>query len=192
MSALLPSQIDLPVKPTLGARGEYSDNSAAPKLLVVSYSYPPKQEPRAIQVSRLLKHLNASTVLVCEGNGSESIEQRGLGDSEYFLRRALRVPLTTSAGRNLLNRLSRRVYLPVWSRTPDQLGPWKRPVVKTIERFLTTQQFQPDVLVTFAFPLVDNVIGLELKRRLKLPWLAHFSDPWVDSPFRTDDRLTRV
>jgi len=48
------------------------------------------------------------------------------------------------------------------------------------------------VLVTFAFPLVDNIIGLELKRRFKLPWLAHFSDPWVDSPFRTDDRLTRA
>jgi glycosyltransferase involved in cell wall biosynthesis len=57
---------------------------------------------------------------------------------------------------------------------------------------MSTQQYRPDVLVTFAFPLVDNLIGLELKRRFKLPWLAHFSDPWVDSPFRTDDRLTRA
>ena len=57
---------------------------------------------------------------------------------------------------------------------------------------MSTHQYRPDVVVTFAFPLVDNIIGLELKRRYNLPWLAHFSDPWVDSPFRTDDRLTKA
>lgn len=111
---------------------------------------------------------------------------------ESFLQQTLRVPLTTSSGRALLDRFSRWVYLPVWSRTPDPLGPWKKPVLKAIDDLVSTQQFQPDVLVTFAFPLVDNIIGLDLKRRLKLPWLAHFSDPWVDSPFRTDDPLTRA
>ena len=189
---LLPSQMELPTKPTLEQPSDSPDNSAVPKLLAVSFSYPPKQEPRAIQVSRLLKHLNASTVLVCEGNGAEHAESLGLGDVESFLQRTLRVPLTTSPGRDLLNRLSRRVYLPVWSRTPDQLGPWKKPAVDTIDRFMRTQQYRPDVLVTFAFPLIDSIIGLDLKRRFKLPWLAHFSDPWVDSPFRTDDALTRI
>ena len=193
MSTLLPSQIDLPAKPTLEQRAEYPENSIVPKLLAVSFSYPPKQEPRAIQVSRLLKHLNASTVLVCEGNGAERTDSAGLGDMESFLQRMLRVPLTKSSpGRDLLNRFSRRIQLPVWSRTPDSLGSWKKPVLKTIDQFMGTQQFRPDVLVTFAFPLVDNIIGLELKRHFKLPWLAHFSDPWVDSPFRTDDPLTKA
>lgn len=191
MSTLTPSQIELP-SPALDQPSEYHDSSAVPKLLAVSFSYPPKQEPRAIQVSRLLKHLNASTVLVCEGNGTERTNSAGLGDLESFLQLTLRVPLATSPGRDLLNRLSRRVYLPVWSRTPDQLGPWKKPVVKAIDDLMSTHAFQPDVLVTFAFPLVDNIIGLELKRRFNLPWLAHFSDPWVDSPFRTDDLLTHA
>ena len=192
MATLTPSHIELPTNPTLGQSGEYHDNSAVPKLLAVSFSYPPKQEPRAIQVSRLLKHLNASTVLVCEGNGAERTESAGLGDLERFLQLTLRVPLTTSPGRDLLDRLSRRVYLPVWSRTPDQLGPWKKPVIKAVDDLMNAQQYRPDVLVTFAFPLIDNIIGLELKRRFKLPWLAHFSDPWVDSPFRTDDLITRA
>ena len=192
MATLTSSHFELPTNPTLGQPGEYRDNSAVPKLLAVSFSYPPKQEPRAIQVSRLLKHLNASTVLVCEGNGAEQTESAGLGDQECFLQQTIRVPLATSPGRDLLNRLSRRVYLPVWSRTPDQLGPWKKPVVQAIDNLMTTEQYRPDVLVTFAFPLIDNIIGLELKRRFKLPWLAHFSDPWVDSPFRSDDVLTRA
>ena len=193
MSKLLPSKIDLASKPTLVEHAECLDNSAVPKLLAVSFSYPPKQEPRAIQVSRLLKHLNASTVLVCEGDdGGESTESSGLGDMESFLQRTLRVPHSASSGRNLLNRLSHRVYLPVWARTPDHLTPWKNAVIKAVEHFMSEQRYRPDVLATFAFPLVDNVIGLELKRRFKLPWLAHFSDPWVDNPFRTDDRLTRA
>ncbi len=172
---------------------ERADNSAIPKLLAVSYSYPPKQEPRAIQVSRLLKHLSASTVLVCEGNhDGKSAESSGFGDMESFLKTTLRVPFSMSPGRDLLRRFSNRVYLPIWSRTPDHLGPWKKSVLKTIDRFISTEAYQPDVLVTFAFPLIDNIIGLELKRRFELPWLAHFSDPWVQSPFRIDDRLTRA
>lgn len=167
--------------------------AVVPKLLAVSFSYPPKTEPRAIQVSRLLKNLNASTVLVCEGDPSRTDNfEPGLGVTESFLDRTLRVPLPTSLGRDLLNSFSRRVYLPVWSRTPDHLVPWKKVVVKTIERFMSSQGYRPDVLATFAFPLVDNIIGLELKRRFHFPWLAHFSDPWVDNPFRTDDRFTRA
>jgi len=187
------SKIEMPANLRQRGHDDSHDNNAAPKLLAVSFSYPPKQEPRAIQVSRLLKHLNASTVLVCEGerNGDKT-DSNGLENMEAFLQQTIRVPLATSPGRNLLNRFSRRVYLPVWSRTPDHLGPWKKSVVKTIDHFISTQRYRPDILVTFAFPLIDNIIGLELKRRLKLPWLAHFSDPWVDSPFRTDDRLTRA
>ena len=192
MSTFVPPTIDLPSKSALV---EHTVSPAAvPKLLAVSFSYPPQTEPRAIQVSRLLKNLNASTVLVCEGDpaGTENTKSAGLADMESFLQGILRVPLSTSLGRELLNRLSRRVYLPVWSKTPDQLGHWKKAVVQTVERFLSTREFRPDVLVTFAFPLVDNIIGLELKRRFQLPWLAHFSDPWVDSPFKTDDRFTRA
>jgi len=191
MATHLTSQIERPMKATVEQPVDH-DHSAVPKLLAVSFSYPPKEEPRAIQVSRLLKHLTASTVLVCEGEQqAANIEPNGLGDMESFLQRTLRVPFFTSPGRALFNRLSNLVYLPVWSRTPDEFGPWKKAVVKAVERLMRTS-YQPDVLVTFAFPLVDNIIGLELKQRLKLPWLAHFSDPWVDNPFRSDDRLTKA
>lgn len=169
------------------------DDAAVPRLLAISYSYPPKEEPRAIQVSRLLRHLNASTVLVCEGDdGAANGWLSGLQDAESFLERTLRVPFSPSSGRDLLQRLSSRMYLPVVSRTPDHLGPWKKPVLKTVDHLLNTQSYRPDVLVTFAFPLIDNIIGLELKRRYNLPWLAHFSDPWVDSLFRNDDPLTKT
>ena len=29
----------------------------------------------------------------------------------------------------------------------------------------------------------NHLAGYSLKKRLKLPWIAHFSDPWVDNPY---------
>jgi hypothetical protein len=37
----------------------------------------------------------------------------------------------------------------------------------------------------------DHLIGLELKKRHALPWMAHFSDPWTDNPFKKYNWLTR-
>src|SRR6185295_1529195 len=186
MSILVPAKMDLSLKTKLVNHAGNLDTATVPKLLAISYSYPPKEEPRAIQVSRLLKYLNASTVLICEGaDGAGS-------DAESFLEKTVRVPFSQSFGRDLLNRLSSRIYLPVVSKTPDHLGTWKKSVLNTVNSLVSRQGYRPDVLVTFAFPLIDSVIGLELKRRYNLPWLAHFSDPWVDNPFRTEDRLTKA
>jgi len=182
-------------EPLIVREMDSSARVADPKVLAVSFSYPPQTEPRAIQVSRLLKHLRASTVLVCAGDPnatSNAVLSSDCKDAESFLEQVLRVPFSNTSGRKLLDRVSSRFPLPVWSRTPDPLVPWKKPVIEAIEHFILTHRYQPDVVVTFAFPLVDNVIGLELKRRFRFPWLAHFSDPWVDSPFRKDDPLTRV
>src|SRR6185295_13505704 len=40
-------------------------------------------------------------------------------------------------------------------------------------------------LITFAQPWSDHVVGLRVKRATGLPWVAHFSDPWADSPYAT-------
>ncbi len=53
----------------------------------------------------------------------------------------------------------------------------------------------PDALVTFAQPWVDHLVGLRVKARYPaLPWVAHFSDPWVDNLYDQDEdsRLLRM
>jgi len=40
-------------------------------------------------------------------------------------------------------------------------------------------------LITFAQPWSDHLVGLRVSRATGLPWVAHFSDPWVDSPYAT-------
>jgi len=40
-------------------------------------------------------------------------------------------------------------------------------------------------LVSFAQPWSDHLVGLRVHRETGLPWVAHFSDPWADSPYAT-------
>jgi hypothetical protein len=40
-------------------------------------------------------------------------------------------------------------------------------------------------LITFAQPWSDHLVGLRVHRSTALPWVAHFSDPWADSPYAT-------
>ncbi len=168
------------------------DRLAARELLAVSFAYPPAASPRAVQVARLFKHLKVRTTLVCaDYDDKDRIDPTLVRAAEAPLARCLRVPFARSAPRTLLTRVAYRFDLPLVDKLPDQFGPWKPAVLSAVERFLGEGDYRPDLLVTFGSPMSDHLIGLALKRRLGVPWVAHFSDPWVDNPFLPHDRLTR-
>ena len=47
----------------------------------------------------------------------------------------------------------------------------------------SASQTRFDGIVTFAQPWSDHLVGLNVHRATRLPWVAHFSDPWIDSPY---------
>lgn len=50
-----------------------------------------------------------------------------------------------------------------------------------------------DAVLTWSQWHAVHLVGLALKRRFpRLPWIAHFSDPWVDNPFVKYDPLRRA
>jgi glycosyltransferase involved in cell wall biosynthesis len=72
-------------------------------------------------------------------------------------------------------------------RPPESIyeANWMGRVAALAARRISASPF--DALITFAQPWSDHLIGLRLKkRRPSMPWLAHFSDPWVDSPYYAD------
>ena len=168
------------------------DDLAARELLAVSFAYPPAASPRAVQVARLLKYLKVRTSLVCaDFDEKDRIDPTLVREAEAPLARCLRVPFKRSAPRSLLARVAYKLDLPLVDRSPDQFTPWKPAVLSAVESFLRAGDYRADVLATFGSPMSDHLIGLALKRRLGVPWVAHFSDPWVDNPFLPYDRLTR-
>ena len=60
---------------------------------------------------------------------------------------------------------------------PDPRRSWVRPSVKYLERYL--KEHPADAVVTTGPPHSVHLIGLGLKRRTGVPWVADFRDPWT-------------
>jgi glycosyltransferase involved in cell wall biosynthesis len=73
---------------------------------------------------------------------------------------------------------------------PDEKWVWIAPAVDAARALAAETPF--DAIASFAQPWSDHLIGRQLHRDLKLPWVAHFSDPWVDSPYHFPDWQRRV
>ena len=157
------------------------------QLLALSYSFPPMAYPRSIQVARLLGSLDASTVVICGSEdhtftpyGKDETIASGVGER---MARVIREPFYRSRPARQLDELATRYPIP-WSNLPDIHRGW---VSRTGKRFFKWQQatgYEPDLVVTFGNPMSDHFFGAEYKRRKRAPWIAHFSDPWVDNPYR--------
>src|SRR6185369_8897538 len=80
----------------------------------------------------------------------------------------------------LVCRVAWRVLLPL-KLLPDEKWVWISAASRAALRLAAERRF--DVLVSFAQPWSDHLIGLRVHRATGLPWVAHFSDPWVDSPY---------
>jgi glycosyltransferase involved in cell wall biosynthesis len=144
---------------------------------------PPLSGPRAVQVSRTLKHLvplGWESSVVCFGPQSQRYNQ----DPELAAR--LRAPSgvtlihVPSLEERLFFRALWRVVPPI-KLLPDEKWVWIRAASRAAMCVAAERRF--DVVASFAQPWSDHLIGLKLKRLLELPWVAHFSDPWVDSPY---------
>jgi hypothetical protein len=66
------------------------------------------------------------------------------------------------------------------------LEPKKREWLRRgLRRVLAQDLSRYDLVLTCSQPHANHLMGLELKRRTGLPWVAYFSDPWTDSPYQT-------
>jgi glycosyltransferase involved in cell wall biosynthesis len=154
---------------------------------------PPMYGPRATQVSRSLEALGGhgwQTTVVClaprrggphwpDGVAPEPIESVSLE----------RVPSREeSFAARVLFRL-----LPMLRGIPDDKRLWVPAAVRACERIVARDEAVG--IISFAQPWSDHLVGLRAHRRTRLPWVAHFSDPWVDSPYakgaRWQERLSR-
>lgn len=164
-------------------------------LLAISLAFPPLAYPRSIQVARLLNHTDASTVLFCADEADARRDHTIEPDAEKKLKACIRIPVRQNFVNGIADRVAYRYFRGVWNRRnliPDAYGSWKTAVLQAVTRYVSENNFRPDVIVTFAQPFTDHLIGMKLKNQLKLPWVAHFSDPWADNPFSPYDEATRL
>jgi len=99
----------------------------------------------------------------------------GLGFADESGKKGLATRLTIRLRGNLL--------------IPDPRIFWVRPSVKFLRRYL--KQNPVDAIVTTGPPHSMHLIGLKLKRKCNLAWLADFRDPWTNIDFYHELKLTR-
>ena len=88
-------------------------------------------------------------------------------------RLVLRLPLHRLSGRLLASRYARR-----WAR-PDTFF-WITGMASSIIRHLSRQ---PDIIYSRSLPFSSALLARALKQRLRVPWIMHLSDPWLDNPY---------
>jgi len=160
------------------------------RLLAISYMLPPALYPQAIQVGRLLARLDRHEIgAVCGRPETADGLDSDLGPTRRFAFR-LEVPFRPVLSGMALN-LARR-FVPFYARIPDEFRRWVPRAEQAVAEKLASSGFKPELLLSFGEPMSDHLLGLNLKRRLGLPWVAHFSDPWADNPFRRGQFLANA
>lgn len=151
-------------------------------LLAVSYMLPPNLYPQAIQVGRMLHNLPARIGVVCGQVHQFSSGLDCYPDFDEKLSYRLEIPFTPGLS-GWAHRLA--VYgFPLYARSPDEFKSWVPDAEKAVLDHFSKNPDRPQALLTFGEPMSDHLLGLRLKQKLALPWVAHFSDPWSDNPFR--------
>lgn len=142
------------------------------RILAITYTFPPHVTARAIQLGKLVKYLlkNGCKVDVLTSHNPFFPNDTGLLDyvPELLIER-VRASKPTIVSRTL-----HHIF-----RIGDL--PWQNVAFRKASELIRRHKY--DAVCSFAFPLSSHFVGLRLKRSLGLPWVAHFSDPWVDHPY---------
>lgn len=149
---------------------------------------PPMLYPQAIQIGRLLMHMNGEIGAVT-GRGAAG----GL-DCYQDLDRKLAFHVDVPS-RPMLSGVAHQFatrFLPLYARSPDEYRGWVPVAEQAVTAKLAATGFRPEAIITFGEPMSDHILGARLKRSLGAPWIAHFSDPWYDNPFRRGQPLANL
>ena len=150
-------------------------------LLAVSWEFPPMYGPRATQVARTLGTLvplGWQPTVVC-------LDPRRGGPNwpdgvDATLPQGVRVIRAKSPEEWTVVRALWRL-MPSLRDRPDPKWVWIHRAAAAAMAAAAKTTF--DGVISFAQPWSSHLVGLRIHRRTKLPWVAHFSDPWIDSPY---------
>jgi hypothetical protein len=159
------------------------------RVLAISFCLPPASVPQAVQIGRLLANLPAQIGVV--GGQPNQLGQNEELSGELNQRLAFRQDIAFRPFLSGFAATLARRFVPFWGRIPDEYRRWVPQAEESALTRLRTEKFQPELIATFGEPMSDHLVGLRLKTRLSVPWIAHFSDPWADNPFRRYEFLAQ-
>lgn len=169
------------------SRGRTSGSSRclSDRVLLLSHCFPPTALPESLLSAKRMGSLPGFEVdVVCPDWRPGVAVDHSL--DAYVVDRFGRV---TRVGRSPVWRLVRFGRFAPLVRPPDVYRLLNGPTRRAAARALRSRQY--GAIVTWSQMHSIHLVGRSLRRRFGVPWLAHFSDPWVDNPFVEPTALER-
>jgi len=170
------------------------------KVLIITYYWPPSGGggvQRWLKMTKYLPTYGWQPIILTPENPDFELKDESLLKDVGTDTEVLKLPIWEPFGlyRKLMGKnavqkqgvvdTKNESLLGKWSRwirgnwfIPDARLFWVRPAVNYAEKYLRKNPV--DVIITTGPPHSMHLIGMELKRRLGVKWMADFRDPWSD------------
>jgi glycosyltransferase involved in cell wall biosynthesis len=182
------------------------------KLLIITYYWPPAGGPgvqRWLKFVKYLPEFDIQPIVYVPENPTYPIVDAHLetevSDKAIILKNKIFEPyqLASFISKNKTKKISSGIIpnqkkqsflekLMLWVRgnlfIPDARIFWAKPSVAYLEKYIRENEI--DMIVTSGPPHSLHLIGLELKQKLNLKWLADFRDPWTTIGYHKSLRLS--
>lgn len=187
-------------------------NNTSKKLLIITYYWPPAGGPGVQRWLKFVKYLpdfNVQPIVYVPKNPTYPIIDKHLesevSDRAIVLKNSIFEPyqLASFLSKNKTKKISSGIIpnqkkqsflekVMLWVRgnlfIPDARVFWVKPSVKYLEKYIRENEI--DTIITSGPPHSLHLIGLELKQKFKLQWLADFRDPWTTIGYHKSLRLS--
>lgn len=181
------------------------------KVLIITYYWPPAGGPGVQRWLKFIKYLpefDFSPIVYIPENPDYPIIDKELlnevPDDLHILKRPIKEPYawaallskkktkTISSGIISDKSISWTEKVLLWIRgnlfIPDARKLWVKPSTSFLSRFIETEAIK--TIITTGPPHSVHLIGLRLKQRYAIEWIADFRDPWTSIGYHKKLRLT--
>ena len=183
------------------------------KLLIITYYWPPAGGPGVQRWLKFVKYLpeyNIQPIVYVPENPTYPIVDGGLiqevSDKAIVLKNTIFEPYqlasifskkeTKGISSGIIPNKKKQSFLEkvmLWVRgnlfIPDARVFWVKPSVAYLEKYIRENEI--DTIITSGPPHSLHLIGLELKQKMNLKWLADFRDPWTTIGYHKSLRLSQ-
>lgn len=182
------------------------------KVLIITYYWPPAGGPGVQRWLKFVKYLpdfGISPIVYIPDNPTYPIIDKNLGNEvspdTVIIKRRIFEPygLASMFSRDKIRKMSSGIIqnrqkqgfvekISLWIRgnlfIPDARVFWVRPSVSFLEKYL--KENAVDTIITSGPPHSLHLIGLKLKKKMDVTWIADFRDPWTTIGYHKDLKLS--
>ncbi len=182
------------------------------KVLIITYYWPPAGGPGVQRWLKFVKYLpdfDIQPIVYVPENPTYPIIDEGLSrevsDKAIILQHKIIEPYgmasvfskknTKGISSGIIPNQKKQTFLQkamLWVRgnlfIPDARVLWVKPSVKFLKKYI--EEHNIDIIITSGPPHSLHLIGLELKKDLKVNWLTDFRDPWTTIGYHSALKLS--